>query len=252
MAVGVRRAAEADLHGGPSNLRETTPFVPGESRQRYRIWKCRRMGCGWGVRLSGRVRKCFLWIYSFREKNKTLWSVLERGGNKAQDIWNWTSLLTGSTELLPKFSYLETVELQYQMQRESFFKETVAQHPTGIWKSFYWQMIMDFILSFARNPYTTGYTEEKTFSSHMRARGIEQTTKASFLKLNAGLCKVPAPLHTHTPVNQSSGRLLNVNLFVCISEVWSVLCVTEATHICNSAWWKIFEWSKNNNWLGQH
>lgn len=40
-------------------------------------------------------------------------------------------LLTSSTELLPKFSYLETVELQYQMQ-ESFFKETVAQHPAGI------------------------------------------------------------------------------------------------------------------------
>lgn len=44
--------------------------------------------------------------------------------------------LADSTELLPKFSYLKTVELPYQMQ-ESFFKETVAQDPAGIWKLFY-------------------------------------------------------------------------------------------------------------------
>lgn len=31
--VGVRSATEADLHGGPSNHRETIPFVPEESRQ---------------------------------------------------------------------------------------------------------------------------------------------------------------------------------------------------------------------------
>lgn len=223
MVAGGRSATEADLHGGPSNLRETIPFVPEESRQWYRSWKCRRMGWGWGVWLSARVGKCFLWIYFFREKNKALWSVLESGRNKAWDIWNWTFLLTGSTELLPKFSYLETVELQYQMQRESFFKETVAQHPAGIWKSFHWQMIMDFILSFARNPYTIGYSEEKAFSSHMHARGRKQTTKASFPKLNAGPCKIsPLP----APVKQSWWRLLSVNLFVCIKEVWSVLHVT--------------------------
>lgn len=42
-------------------------------------------------------------------------------------------MLVNSTELLPKFSYLETVELQYQMQ-ESFFKDTVAKDPARIWK----------------------------------------------------------------------------------------------------------------------
>lgn len=74
-------------------------------------------------------------------------------------------------------------------------------------------MIMDFILSFARNPYTIGCSEEKAFSLHMQAHGREQTTKASFLKLNAGPCKL------FSPVKQSWWGLLNVNLFVCIKEV---------------------------------
>ena len=33
MVAGLRSATEADLHGGPSNLGETAPFVPEESRQ---------------------------------------------------------------------------------------------------------------------------------------------------------------------------------------------------------------------------
>jgi len=49
---------------------------------------------------------------------------------------------------------------------------------------------MDFISSFARNPYTIGYREEKAFSSHMHAHGREQTTKASFPKLNAEPCMI--------------------------------------------------------------
>lgn len=149
MVVGVRTATEADLYERLNNLRETTPFVAEESMQRCRIWKCRRMEWRRGVRLSGRLGECFLWISSFREKYKNLWSVLERGRNKTGDTWIWIWFffsLADSTELLPKFSYLETVELPYQMQ-ESFFKETVAQDPAGIWKLFYWQMIMDFILS---------------------------------------------------------------------------------------------------------
>lgn len=57
-------------------------------------------------------------------------------------------------------------------------------------------MIMDFISSFARNPYTVGYREEKAFSSHMHACRGEQTTKASFPKLNAGPCKFFFPSKT--------------------------------------------------------